>query len=144
MSFNKNIQYDTIEELILELALYPNRKKDIIEDCAYQSDDGWVTLAKDGNFGLFNKDLKLDDISNIKYINGNIIPKYQEVINLPPNLKVIGEYTFSSCKKLKEIHIPEHVETIGSYAFAHTDISSIQLPASVTYIDTFAFYDSHI
>ena len=99
-------QYDTIEELTLELALYPNRKKDIIEDCAYQSDDGWVTLAKDGNFGLFNRDLELDDISNIKYINGNIIPKNQEVVNLPPNLKVIGEHTFSLCKNLKEIHIP--------------------------------------
>lgn len=38
------------------------------------------------------------------------------------NLKVIGSYAFRDCESLKEIEIPDRVQTIGSYAFRNSGI----------------------
>ena len=67
------MQYDTIEELMLELSLYPNKKIDILEDCAKHCKYGWFAVAKDGQCALFDKNGELDDISKVKTIKEDMI-----------------------------------------------------------------------
>ena len=38
-----------------------------------------------------------------------------EELELPPNLKVIGDSAFFRCKQLREVYIPESVKKIGRW-----------------------------
>lgn len=60
-------------------------------------------------------------------------------VTLPDGLIRIGEYAFFDCGNLNTINIPDTVESIGSYAFAGTGLTSMEIPASVTALDTSAF-----
>ena len=88
------MQYDTIEELTLELALYPNKKIDILEDCAKKCKYGWFTVAKDGNCALFDDNCELDDISKVKSIDEHMVKKDISKIIVPENVVDIKEYAF--------------------------------------------------
>ena len=56
--------------------------------------------------------------------------------------KGIGEYAFSSCRRLKSIKIPDGVSTIGDCAFFRClTIDSIEIPDSVKTIGDYAFAD---
>ena len=58
---------------------------------------------------------------------------------MPQSLKTIGNSAFSGCSNLKEIEIPNGIETIGSYAFAYCGLSSVVIPTSVKKIEFLAF-----
>ncbi|MBR1585596.1 MAG: leucine-rich repeat protein [Clostridia bacterium] len=60
-------------------------------------------------------------------------------IQLPENLTVINDYTFYNCTRLESIQLPPHLTTIGSYAFGGTYLRTVNIPASVTRIDDYAF-----
>lgn len=84
-------------------------------------------------------------------------------VTLPNGLRVLGDNAFSNCQSLKSIHIPGTVESfgwavfyatglesvtfgeglqeIGEYAFGYTNITSVEIPASVKIIRDGAFAD---
>ena len=134
------MQYDTIEELILELALYPNRKIDILKDCAKKCSYGWFTVAKDGNCALFDENYELDDISKVKSIESNMILRRIEKINIPDNVTSIGKNAFYLCSKLTNVMIPNSVISIGTAAFWDcSKLKSVIIGNNVTSIGYGAF-----
>lgn len=88
------MNYDTVEELTLELALYPNRKKEILKDAAMHCEYGWFAVANDGNCALFNNDYELDDINKVKRLTFTMIPQDVHRINIPSSVTMIDEYAF--------------------------------------------------
>lgn len=56
------------------------------------------------------------------------------------NITEIPEKAFNALTKLAYITLPEGLETIGKYAFQNTVIRKIHIPASVTSITEYAFY----
>ena len=58
------------------------------------------------------------------------------------NIREIGRYAFYKCGAIKELTIPDKVETIGSYAFSGcTNITSIRLGKGLKDIQGNAFYN---
>ena len=83
----------------------------------------------------------------IEDIDLDVYQNYEDVesIILPDSVKEISRLYFSGdfCDgiSVKEIYIPESVETIGEYAFAFCKmINEIRIPKSVTCIANTAFY----
>ena len=135
------MQYDTIEELTLELALYPNKKLDILEDCARKCKHGWFTVAKDGNCALFDENGELDDINKVKSINEGMIPKDIEKIIIPDSAMNIWDDAFYGCHRLMNVIIPDTVTSIGVWTFAWCSrLTSIMIPDSVTSIGNEVFF----
>ena len=58
---------------------------------------------------------------------------------IPSTVKSIGESAFMNCYSLKSVTIPDSVTSIGSYAFASSNLTGITIPASVTNIGIGAF-----
>ena len=69
------------------------------------------------------------------------IPTLQAVKFKGNNLKTIGRYCFMANDSLKEVILPEGVETIEYAAFGYINIEKVHLPASCISIDTYAFRD---
>ena len=55
---------------------------------------------------------------------------------LGDSVTVIGKYTFDDCTSLTNITLPASVDTIDFYAFSDCPLSSIIIPASVSYMDS--------
>lgn len=55
-------------------------------------------------------------------------------VTLPSTITAIDEYALFGCLSVKEIKLHEGVEKIGQYAFCFTLLSSIEIPASVTFL----------
>lgn len=63
-----------------------------------------------------------------------------EICKIPDTVKIIGNYSFESCKNLKEIEIPEGVTHINMYAFdGCKSLTTINLPDTLTKIEYGAF-----
>ena len=67
------------------------------------------------------------------------IPTLQAVTFKGNNLKTIGRYCFMADPNLKEVILPEGVETIEYAAFGYINIEKLYLPASCISIDSGAF-----
>jgi len=61
--------------------------------------------------------------------------------NIPDQVTVIGPYAFKDCLNITQFEIPDSVTTIGSYALQGTSITEITIPASVTQMDTYNYYE---
>ena len=59
-----------------------------------------------------------------------------ESIEIPGNIKSIGNSAFSQNKNLQSIEIDEGVESIEAYAFDGTNVNSIRLPDSIKTVAT--------
>ena len=55
-------------------------------------------------------------------------------VTLPSTITAIDEYALAGCRSVKEIKLHEGVEKIGNDAFSFTSLSSIEIPASVTFL----------
>ena len=55
-------------------------------------------------------------------------------------VKQIGQNAFSGCRELASVTLPEGLTRIASGSFDYTKITSISVPATVTYADSGAFY----
>ena len=61
-------------------------------------------------------------------------------IHFSPAFKEILPYTFSDCKNLERVTLPNTLTSIGSSAFSRTKLSSVVIPNSVTEIGDGAFW----
>lgn len=57
-----------------------------------------------------------------------------EQVTMLSGTERIGEDAFNGCIKLRSITIPSSVKSIGNTAFYHTDLTTINVPSSVTYL----------
>ena len=55
-------------------------------------------------------------------------------VTLPSTITAIDESALAGCRSVKEIKLHEGVEKIGNDAFSFTSLSSIEIPASVTFL----------
>ena len=62
-----------------------------------------------------------------------------ERVELPSTLKRIQNYTFSDCKNLKHILLPNSLESIGAFCFAKSGLEEITFPSNVTRVGATAF-----
>ncbi len=60
-------------------------------------------------------------------------------LRLPENLHSIKEEAFAGADGFTEAVLPEGITSIGARAFAHSSLTAIHLPASLTFIDDTAF-----
>ena len=67
------------------------------------------------------------------------IPTLRTVNFKGNNLKSIGNYCFMANANLKELTLPDGVETIGNGAIGYIYIEKLHLPSSCKYIDNHAF-----
>ena len=67
---------------------------------------------------------------------------YRTSITIPDRVMEIGDEAFRSCNKLSEVRLSRNLESIGAYAFEHTNLSSITLPDSLKHIGLMAFSDT--
>ena len=75
------------------------------------------------------------------------VPKYFlynsdiKEFKIPDHIKSIGDYAFGECSNLISITIPNSVTSIGEFAFSScSNLTSITIPNSVTSIEDGAFY----
>lgn len=74
------------------------------------------------------------------YRNSNL-----EEITLPQNIKIIGEFSFSQCKKLKKINWSKQLERIYNSAFEGcTSLEKVAIPNSVISIGNAAFRNCNL
>lgn len=89
-----------------------------------------------------NKPLGLVYAGKVVYCyKGEMEENTQLLINY--GTKGIADNAFENYRNLASITLPETMESIGCYAFSGTDISSITIPARVSYIDETAFSESY-
>ena len=55
------------------------------------------------------------------------------------SLKRVGEDAFNNCSDLKNISLPEGLESLGKGCFAYSGLEEIIIPSSVTAIEHGAF-----
>lgn len=60
-------------------------------------------------------------------------------MTLPSNLQLIESQAFYQDESIDEVVLPDGIERIESQAFAYSNLSRINLPSSLTYIDSSAF-----
>ena len=108
--------------------------------CKNLTDISNVKVSSVGKWGFA-------DCEKIEYVNmtGEVIEdgafcRCISLKKMPKKMKKIGESAFSQCSSLEEINLPEGLESIYSNAFDRTKVTSITIPASVTYIDTETIY----
>ena len=68
-------------------------------------------------------------------------------IEFTTGLKTIGSHAFAYCTSLgsgDELSLPDGLEVIGEYAFANSTVTGLVIPASVTDIEAYAFYETGI
>lgn len=82
-----------------------------------------------------NLPLQLQEIGSYAFSHCNKITR----IEIPAKIKTINKNTFASCSGLKEIQLSSNIEKIDEKAFMSTNIYSVALPDSVTFLGTEAF-----
>ena len=67
-----------------------------------------------------------------------------DTLTLPADLTAIEDQAFFGDESLETVVLPEHLETIGSKAFAESSVTAVNLPDSLTFIADDAFDDTAI
>ncbi|MCF0110920.1 MAG: leucine-rich repeat domain-containing protein, partial [Erysipelotrichaceae bacterium] len=78
------------------------------------------------NSGAFTENTGKAVITSLDFEEGSVV-------------KSIGDFGFFSCSKLKEIRLPDSMESIAYHAFSYTSISSLTIPSSVKNVGESAF-----
>ncbi len=64
-----------------------------------------------------------------------------ESVVIPDGVEFLGDRTFSCCRKMKTINLPDSLNEIKANCFEYSGIEKIVLPSSVNNIDRQAFYE---
>ena len=64
-------------------------------------------------------------------------------VSLPDGLTYIGNFAFIRCSVLETVNLPDGLTGIGQQAFCGTFLKSVEIPASVTFVDACVFEDCH-
>ncbi|HEN6550691.1 TPA: leucine-rich repeat domain-containing protein [Streptococcus agalactiae] len=76
---------------------------------------------------------------------GEIFNAYQLTkLTIPNGYKSIGQDAFVDNKNIAEVNLPESLETISDYAFAHMSLKQVKLPDNLKVIGELAFFDNQI
>ena len=67
-----------------------------------------------------------------------------ERVVIPQGVKKIGSYAFYNTEKLTQVTLPEGLQTIGGNAFENSGLKSIEIPGSITSVESFAFSRSQL
>ena len=115
----------------------------VYED-AYNSLDAWFRDSSSiGKLTEIFMDAGIEPLSYMKtvpsrYLDGSNIT----FIEIPNNIKSIGDLAFSACTRLESITIPDNVTYIGRWAFSDCNsLTSIELPDNLTDIGDSAFFN---
>ncbi|WP_414151683.1 leucine-rich repeat protein [Acetobacterium carbinolicum] len=83
-----------------------------------------------------------DSGSQLSIIGGSSFSGCKSLSNiiLPDTVTTIGDYAFGNCSVLKTLALPETLTTIGINAFYFTGLTAITIPSQVTSIPISAFY----
>lgn len=136
------IKYDCLEEFLMELALYPNKKQEIFRETCCKMDIGWFTVFKDGNCALFNNRYELDDINKIKQLTAGMVSKSVEKLNVPDSVTELLPYALNKCLQLTELKLPVNLHAIRTLALSDTALRSIIVPEGTISIYSHAFADN--
>ncbi len=64
------------------------------------------------------------------------------VLRVPSWIRSVRDFSFSSCVNLKQVILPEGLESIGCEAFEHCEeLTDIYIPSTVTHLGDWAFDD---
>ena len=67
-----------------------------------------------------------------------------ESLELPANVRIIDDYAFAYCKKLRNVFMPDSIESIGEFSFENCEIENLRLSNSLTAIPDCAFLFNEI
>jgi len=62
------------------------------------------------------------------------------ILEVPEDIRTIGNFAFSCCSGLKKVILPEYLETIGAGAFEHcTEMTDIYVPGRIEHMGNYTF-----
>ncbi len=67
-----------------------------------------------------------------------------ESLELPTNVRIIDDYAFAYCKKLRNVFMPDSIESIGEFSFENCEIENLHLSNSLMAIPDCAFLFNEI
>lgn len=91
----------------------------------------WATALEKVELGTSLQEIRTNAFSGCSSLNALVVGGN--------NLKRIGYGAFSNCVNLKNITLPDSVESIGSYAFAWTAVEELILPKNLERISSHSF-----
>lgn len=65
-------------------------------------------------------------------------------LELPPNVRIIDDYAFAYCEKLRNVFMHNNIESIGEFSFDGCEIEDLRLSNSLTEIPDCAFLFNEI
>lgn len=88
-----------------------------------------------------NGEISQLDVDGKEIINeGEVFNSYLlKKVTIPTGYKHIGQDAFVDNKNIAEVNLPESLETISDYAFAHLALKQIDLPDNLKAIGELAF-----
>ena len=113
------------------------------EEYMYEVSRGEVTLQK--YLGSGTAEVRIPetiDGMTVTAVGANCFRERTDIaaVIFPETLRIIGYEAFYGCKNLTEITLPEGLQTIEGWAFAHSGLKDAVLPDSVTRLGYGAFY----
>lgn len=95
-----------------------------------------------GEFTQLLVNLNIDPLNYLDYIPNSFLTSTSiKKINIPDHITSIGEFAFAHCGSLTSITIPNNVTSISSYVFTHCEkLKSITIPDKITKINSSTFY----
>ena len=101
-----------------------------------------VTVIPDNAFYYRNKLKEIELCEGLTEIGNHAFYSCESLkhVNIPSTVKTIGAMTFCGAP-LQTLYLPDSVESIGEYAFAHDRFPNVRIPPLVTTIEARMFFN---
>lgn len=117
-----------------------------IGDCAFKGCKSIKSINIPGNVkaigdGAFYESgvESVSGVDNVQQVGGSLFAYCTSLTKVDGKLKKVEDSMFYGCSKLSEIEFSDELTTIGSSAFAGTNISEVVLPGNVDTVSSGAF-----
>ena len=116
------------------------------ENCTSLSNLTFGSFVKDIKEGAFKNCRALTSVNipgSVISLNGNCFEgcTYLKTVTLNAGTKYITDEAFKGCSSLKTVTLPNGLQSIGQRVFQNTSLETIDIPSSVTNIQSDAFVD---